>query len=468
MRIKHLITGVVFSTAVLVGTVISAVELSGKAPGEVRAMVDVNRAELQNAVQRAAWADGLALKVTGDARRGYGVTILLNGQPVAHHNGGGEFSAVFQNGEHSLEDRVENWKAASWTGDARHVTLTGECELMNLGSTIFVEVNYEIVTPHVVRKKIRFRQADMHVVFYEVSNRLEPDEPPTKFWSFNQPDCRGGPLHEYYPAAGFRTRDGLTVGLLTDAGYRNYWTRMIRRDRGELVKPAPRTTPDVNLYYVCRQEERAKGQFYLQQTFGDALMRADDGDSGEAVALPPLSSWDKRGEVVVEERKGGASLSVRGSQGGLIIPLAANGGEVYAIRFEYRSPRPLAMRVWDVDEHLRMQEDITLYNDRVPESPAQWSEFRSAVFVPALRGRSAALLIEASGTGLRDLEPIELRGFEVRQLPARHEPYHRLEMDRPEEKTSFLFVDDQTPDTIRGYRLASQLHLSDALGFKGG
>ncbi len=53
-------------------------------------------------------------------------------------------------------------------------------------------------------------------------------------------------------------------------------------------------------------------------------------------------------------------------------------------------------------------------------------------------------------------------------MPTRGEPYHRLEMDRACEKTVFIFADETVPDSLRGYRLASQLYLADGLGFKGG
>src|SRR5215472_2835391 len=69
--------------------------------------------------------DEIELKVMGNEREGYGVTLTYRDQPVARHNAGGEFSAIFQNGERSLEDRVEDWKARSWKGDARRVTLEG-------------------------------------------------------------------------------------------------------------------------------------------------------------------------------------------------------------------------------------------------------------------------------------------------------------------------------------------------------
>src|ERR1700746_1991664 len=58
------------------------------------------------------------LKIVGEEREGYGVTLTYDGKTVARHNAGGEFSAIFQNGDRSLEDRIENWKATSWKGDA--------------------------------------------------------------------------------------------------------------------------------------------------------------------------------------------------------------------------------------------------------------------------------------------------------------------------------------------------------------
>jgi hypothetical protein len=422
----------------------------------------------------ASERDGVSLKVTGDVEHGYGVAILFRGQPVARHNAGGEFSAVFQNSERSLEDRIENWKAAAWTGDATHVTLDGDFNLKNSNATVFAQVEYDVIDTHVVRKRIRLRQADMFLLFYQVSNRLEPTETPAKFWSFDQPDCHGGALREYFPAAGFRTKNDLCVGLLTDSGYRNQWSRIVRRD-GKPVKPAPWKIPDPNLYEVSSGEERGKGDFFVQQMFGEALEQAGHENRGESIPLPPSSSWSKQGRATLEERDGGAILSVRNSNDAAIIPLALAGGEVYSARLEYRSRQPIAVEIWDMNERQRRIQEITLYNDSVPESPSAWSEFQTTVFVPSLRGPGAALLIsvppseQATERGAPAGETvIELRSFEIRRMETLRKPYHRLEMGQQVEKTVFIFADDKLPDTIRDYRMASQIHLADGLGFKGG
>jgi hypothetical protein len=419
-------------------------------------------------------SDGLALKVTGNAEQGYGVALFFNGQPVARHNQGGEFSAVFQNEERSVEDRVNNWKAPSWAGDATHVTLEGECKLKNLNATVLVRVDYERITPNIVRKRIRLRQADMFLLFYQLSNRLEPHEAPAKLWSFDQLDCRGGALHEYFPAAGFRTKDGLCVGLLTDSGYRNHWTRIVRRD-GRPAKPAPRLIPDVHLYSTSSREDRSLGNSFVQQTFGELTQQMDGANAAQTVMLPAISSWKKQGDATLEERDDAAILSVRSTDDGVIIPFTPGDSEVLSVRMEYRSAGPAALEIWKVDEQLRKVDDITLYNDGVPESPKEWSEFQTTVFLPGLQGFGSVLFLSVapSEQALKVQVPaglarIEVRSLQVHRIATRHQPYHRMEMDHPEEKTVFVFVDETVPDTLRGHRLASQLHLAEGLGFKGG
>ena len=284
----------------------------------------------------------VALEVHGDVKQGFYVVILFNGSPVARHNDGGEFSAFFQNGDRDLEERVVNWKATSWMGDAKRVRLQGECRLINFSqsketspvqATIFAQVNYAVVTPEVVRKEIRLRQSDMYSLYYQVSNRLEPVVPPQKFWSFDQSDHQGGAVREYYPVAGFRTENGLTVGLLTDSGFRNQWIRMIRTD-GIPVKPSPRRIPDVSLYEVCEPTERAKGKFFVQQTFGGSLQQTGEENQAADVPLPPVSSWSRRGKATMEQKNGATILSSRSSGDGVVIPFPLKGGEVYSVRLE--------------------------------------------------------------------------------------------------------------------------------------
>ena len=418
--------------------------------------------------------EGLSVKVTGDATQGYGVALLFNGQPTARHNQGGEFSAVFQNEDRSVEDRVENWKAASWTGDATRLTLSGECKLERLGATVFVQVAYERITPRVVRKRITLRQADMFLIFHQLSNRLEPLESPAKFWSFDQLDWQGEAAHEYFPAAGFRAKNGLCVGLLTDSGYRNHWTRIVRRD-GKPVKPAPARIPDANLYVGSSPQERSQGNCYVQQAFGEVTQQISPEQPLQIVALPETSAWKTLGGASMNQHNGIIAVSTQSADDGVLVPLPATDSPVLSMRMEYRSASPVALQVWRLDEQYHKVENITLYNDAAPDSPETWSVFETQVFVPGPQAHRHALFLSVapSEQGLNVATPggvtkIEVRGLRVRPVATRSEPYHRLEMDRPVDKTVFVFADETVPDTLRGHRLASQLHLADGLDFKGG
>jgi len=412
----------------------------------------------------------LSLQVTGDAQRGYGVAIVYRGQPIARHHQGGEFSALFQNSERSLEDRADDWKAASWTGDGTRIHLAGEIHLANLRTTVFVEVAYEVLPSQVVKKTIQLRQEDMFTLLYQISNRLEPAVAPAKLWSFDHADSRGGALHEYFPAAGFRTHDGVTVGLLTDAGFRNQWSRIIRRD-GTPVKPAPACIPDLNLYLLPRPGERAQQGAFIQQTFGESTVQLTDEASRTRVDLPASSSWTRSGNVRVKQEGVVVKLSPNAVKDYVLVPIAAKGGEIFSVRLKYRSPVPIAIHAWDTDDHLQKLGDITLFNDTAPEASASFSEFQQSFLVPALQGTGVALafsLTDFGETASGKLPSFELRDVEVHRIATRNEPYHRLEMGRTQAKTVFLFASDVVPDTLGGYRLASQLRLADGLGFKGG
>lgn len=410
---------------------------------------------------------GMSLHAGGNANEGFTVSILYKGKIVATPAGLGEFSARFQNGSRELDVQLQNWKATSWSGNDHHITLLGESKLEDLKTNLSVRVDYEVLTPQVVRKQIQLHQVDSHLLYYEVTNRLRAAEAPGKFWSFDQLTCKGGPLHEYFPAAGFRTQEGVTVGLLTDSGYRNGWNRIIRRDNGEFIKPAPREISDVNLNYVSNLDDRFKKQFGVDQTFGEELVQ--DQSAGEPIALPPLGAWTKQGDPSVASEGAITRFAITNHKDGLITPVPLRGGQVYQLSFEYRSQSRFAARVWDADDHLKMVKDLTLYNDGVPRSGDRWSTFSTRTYIPALQGQTAALVLG----NIEDSAPtvsgsIEIRNLRLNRVPSHFQPFHRLEMDHSEQKTVFIFADENIPDTIRGYRLASELYLADALGFRGG
>lgn len=416
----------------------------------------------------------VTLKVTGDPQHGHGVILLYRGQPVARHRQGGQFSAIFQNSERSLEDKVDDCKATSWSGNVKQIKLTGKMELANLRTTVFFEVEYEVTPSQVVKKTIQLRQADMFTLLYQLTNCLEPEDAQAKLWSFDHADCKGGALHEYFPAAGFRTRDGVTVGLLTDSGFRNQWSRIIRRD-GTSVKPAPASIPDLNLYKLPTAMERLQGGAFIEQTFGEAIVQLSGEGSRTAINLPAASQWKKSGKIKIEQKDGIVKLSPGVAKDFVLLPFAAKAGDVISVRLKYRSAVPVSIHVWDTDDQFQKVSDLTLFNDTVPASPSTFTAFDQCVVIPALQGTGVALALSLTDFGDGDtrhkgagLPSMEVRDVELSLVATRSEPYHRLDMGESQTKTMFIFASDTVSDTLRGYRLASQLRLAEGLGFTGG
>jgi hypothetical protein len=329
----------------------------------------------------------------------------------------------------------------------------------------------------VIKKTIQLRQADMFTLLYQLANRLEPEAVPAKLWSFDHADCKGGALHEYFPAAGFRTLSGVTVGLLTDSGYRNQWSRIIRRD-GTPVKPAPASILDMNLYLLPRADERAQKGVFIQQTFGEATVQLSGGGSRTPVDLPPASQWKRQGDVQVEERDGNVTLSMKDPNDRVLLPFLASGGEIYSVHLKYRCSTPISIHAWDTDDQFQKLGDLTVLNDIALASPSTFTEFRLSFVVPALQGTGAALVLSlpvsqyllkesAHEYGSGGLPSIEVRDLKLYRIASQSEPYHHLDMGHLQSKTVFIFASDTVSDTVRGYRLASQLHLAEGLGFKG-
>ena len=419
-------------------------------------------------------SSGVSLRTIGDVQNGYGVALLFRGQVIARHHHGGEFSAVFQNSERSLEDRVNDWKATSWKGNPGRLTLTGEIQLANLRTTVVAHVDYEVINQHVVKKTIELRQADVFTVLYKLTNCLEPDVAHAHLWSFDHPECKGGLLHEYFPAAGFRTQSGITVGLLTDSGYRNGWSRIIRRD-GTPVKPAPASIPDMNLYSLPDVADRERQGAYIQQTFGEATVQLSGEGSRTAIDLPAPSLWRISGDMKVEQPGEVSKLSPGERKAFALLPFSAKAGEVFEVHLRYRCESPIQVHAWDVDNAFKKVGDLTLFNDTIPASPEVFSDFHSSFVIPALLGSGAALafsLTDFVPEGARNdsgrLASIEVRDLELILVATHREPCRRLEMGHQQTTTVFIFANEEVPDTIRGYRLASQLHLAEGLGFKGG
>ena len=144
--------------------------------------------------------------------------------------------------------------------------------LKRLETDLSVNVIYEIVNKNVVSKQIELQQNNLSLLFYSLGTSIVPECSPSSYWSFDDNMNMGGTVHETYPAAGYILNDTLAIGLLTDAGNRNLWTRNIRRrpsKQGEIGFRAIREICDANLIRISNKDERLRQNNFVKYTFGE-------------------------------------------------------------------------------------------------------------------------------------------------------------------------------------------------------
>jgi hypothetical protein len=442
-----------------------------------------------------SFAGDTSLKVIGDNNDGYSVIILYKNKPLLRHNNGGEFTAVFENEDRSIKASLENWKASRWEGDSNNVTLYSEdlagfkgqlhksnesqgavggtaeglrgwtverANLKSLYTNVNVKINYTVVNDSVVRKTITFFQTDNPVLFYRINNRLEAIETPESYWSFENENPAGGSLHQIFPAAGFRFKDGTGVGLLTDAGYKNLWTGADRR-RNSTGMTSLAIRPDVDLLKIATKEESSAGKNFVEFNFGQVTNYKNGFES--KLTLPVSSEWKSYGDAnIIPDNNSNVfkfkiETAEKGNRG-IIIPLELNSANQYLLTFKYRgSVKQLGLRLWNAG----MNSDAGgLYSDTVDVNTSEWRLF-TQVFTPSLDG----ILNLHIGRGYHDTQPgtVELKDIQIAMQSPSVESYHPLTMGTPAAKTLFIFIEPK--NDIHTMRLASEVRLSEGLGFQG-
>jgi hypothetical protein len=205
---------------------------------------------------------------------GYSVEITYAGQPVARHNHGGEFDLYIENDDRQYNQTISSLCLPEYRVEGNKIILFGIFPLETFISYLRVRVEYELLDKGLIKKQIFLSQRNQPVLYYILNNSLEPLEKPQNWWSFDSAKSAGGSVQERYPAAGFHFDNGLCMGLLTDAGYRNQWTFSRRKrkmipdfnyDAFEMVK----TLPDPNFLTLADQSERSEGNGYVAYTFGE-------------------------------------------------------------------------------------------------------------------------------------------------------------------------------------------------------
>ena len=223
----------------------------------------------------SAISQSLSLRIAGDTLAGFHVDIYNGPQKVVANTE--EFSLRLYNLDLSTEAIIE-WTGETWTGNEKRITLKRDSYVKEFDANLSVNVTYEVINDHVIKKTIELFQPSMPGMYYILKETNKPAELPQRYVTFEYDSFPGGFVHEIYPAAGFITPGNDVVGFLTDAGYKNHYTRNTRRRfsgrGGGFV--GMRRLPDVNLFSVATGSEQTLHNHYIRQTFGE-MYNLDDG-----------------------------------------------------------------------------------------------------------------------------------------------------------------------------------------------
>lgn len=294
------------------------------------------------------FANEIGLRVLGNDQDGYYVNIYWGKQLISDQSRSGELEAYFDNEDYAVREMLQGWKATQVKKENGKIILSGQVYLKRLETDLSVNVIYEIVNKNVVSKQIELQQNNLSLLFYSLGTSIVPECSPSSYWSFDDNMNMGGTVHETYPAAGYILNDTLAIGLLTDAGNRNLWTRNIRRrpsKQGEIGFRAIREICDANLIRISNKDERLRQNNFVKYTFGEVSDFNHPVDTC-LYPIPNVTTWKTYHNGYVKKHGNIYKIEKRGKEvSGVRIPYYLTDG-FYTIRFKHRSNNPITIRLF--------------------------------------------------------------------------------------------------------------------------
>jgi hypothetical protein len=403
----------------------------------------------------------LNLKATGDNQNGFHVEIYSGNQLVVTHTE--EFSIRFYSTDASTTTLIPAWKGEKWTGNDTSITLTRNSYLPEFDANISVSVHYEIVNRNVVKKTIQLFQPSMTDMYYILQETSRPPDKPLKYITFEYDNFPGGMVHEMYPAAGWVTPDKKVVGFLTDAGYKNQFTRTTRRRfsgrGGGFV--GMRMLPDPNLYAVATPQEHSDGNDFIRQTFGEMYNL----DAGTSKIVKAGNVWQKEGNVEVVRNDSLISLVCHpGGRAGIEFTAPFEDQKIYTISFFCKGNTPVALKLFRIRNGIRTieLEEGVKYIDNFPANEKDWTLFEGSILIPYIEHDSVEMFI---GTQAGKESWLHIKDLQFTEHQPQVEAYNQLAMGKTSEKTTYIFVEPYT--NHKDFMISAQTRLAEGKGFKG-
>ncbi|WP_211217530.1 hypothetical protein [Segetibacter koreensis] len=406
-------------------------------------------------------AQQLSLKVTGTEKEGFRVAIYNGSTEIIHNTE--ELSLQLFNHDLSTVAVLPNWTGQQWTGDKKNITLKRDSYIKEFDANLSVSVSYQVVSSNIIKKQVRMIQHSMPDLYYILQQTSRPSQVPKRYVTFEYDSFPGGFVHEMFPSTGYITPDNNVVGFLTDAGYKNQYTRNTRRRfsgrGGGFV--GMRRLPDPNLFSIASIIEREQGNHYIRQTFGE-LYNVDAGNQ-QQLAVPSL--YKKIGEVDVDIDKDSISINGhKGSTSGFEFITPFKDQQVYTISFWVKGNTPLALKLFRVKNGKKTLEleDGIKYIDNFPVSKNEWTLFKGSILVPYIEKDSVSLFL---GSQSGDEYHLDIKNLQLIEHDPQHEPYNFLSLGEEAAKTSYVFVEPWV--SHQQFMISSQSRLAEAKGFKG-
>jgi len=403
----------------------------------------------------------LSLKVDGDTASGFHVEIYNGNQLIVTNTE--EFSLQLYNLDMSTVALMPQWTGKQWTGNEKMITLKRDSYIKEFDANMSVAVTYQVVNANIVKKTIELFQPSMPGMYYILQETSKPAEKPKRYVTFEYDNFPGGFVHEMFPAAGFVTSDNSVVGFLTDAGYKNQFTRNTRRRfsgrGGGFV--GMRRLPDPNLFSVASVSEQAENKQYIRQTFGEMVNL----DAGKETLLKTSDSYRKEGNSEVKKENGLITIAGHpGGRAGLEFIAPFKDQKIYTISFLCKGNTGVAVKLFRVKNGQKTieLEDGVKYIDNFPAVENEWTLFKGSILVPYIENDSVSMFIGSqSGKECQ----LQIKDLQFIEHQPQQEPYNVLPLGEKVEKTTYVFVEPWI--SHQQFMISSQTRFAEGKGFKG-
>ncbi|MBU3092606.1 hypothetical protein K2F40_11900 [Clostridium sp. CM028] len=380
----------------------------------------------------------ISIDISKDENKKYTVS-LLNSNKVVAKDDIKNIKITIENEDRSYREVISNIDIDTVGYYENEIICNCRYYCKMLETYIDIQVVYKVVNEALVEKRIILKQTNIPMLFYSIENSIIPSEEPKCYWSFDNDNNNGGVVREVFPAAGYVVGKAY-VGLLTDAGHRNYWTRNIRRrpHYNKLGFTAIKEACDINLYRVSTLSDREKGDHYVKITLGELI----DFNNGKK-------------EVVEVDN----DFINKDDEGSLIITLDLEDG-YYDISFDHRINGELSVVVLKELTKDNYEVHGFDYQNNIPSYKETWTSFQDGLILSNTENKKSLLVIKSN-----DNESIDIKNLKVTKVNGIEKPFHRLEQGKSCEKKLFILIKQM--DGLRDIRYYSQVLLADGLGFNG-